>query len=714
MAAGISLRVSPKSKDGDFKVHYEALKDHILFECMDDSGREQGLAIGIIMKKYVQDDDGAFIQVRYVQCSDDYYRHWVEKEGANLLFHHLCRQVTSSCKRKVGRDSIVHVQRWTGITEDEAVSVLREWRLKPLPAPKGPVHGRNLVEMPITTSSKSKARKKKKGDGLDTSDFDSSAPPSPSMEARDERAGVRKVLEGRGDDAGHRHKRRGGDEEKKSKKKRSPEKKRSKPRTTALDAVVDDRSEEGFGDPGYNEKRLELLRGRLGEAKRNTDSKKGPSAVLAARIKNEGEEDAREKKKKKKDANVVLTALQTLAKKRKHSSSDDSSKDEDDDEALGGSKGSSGNMASKQRKLRRMSQENPGCLLLRGYCLMHETLGALYGSGGGSSRDAEKVLQPAAVRYLLTCALPQIDTRLLGEEKMRELRTLSTALDSLVSGQASSAADVMMQRFKSILIGIRDNTTAASKYLEIIPSELFPTGTTEAEGLPKGYGSDALAAIQHFLPETAGKLRNSWRLLKAWNKMEPPTRVLPISPLMIAGMAGLCARLGWCGPAAALLVGFDCLLRPGEIYELKVGDVTWAAGRATLTLHSAKTGQRKGAEEMVFCESHLATKWLRKACAGRGPSDYIIDRTRLQFRTLFFNLLTHFDITGNLSLYSLRRGGATWHFLGERSMESALTRGRWQSTSTARIYLADAAATLVHLQLTQRQTSALTTCSSFL
>eukprot|EP00438_Fugacium_kawagutii_P004504 Skav200103 [mRNA] locus=scaffold694:661032:664628:- [translate_table: standard] len=235
-----------------------------------------------------------------------------------------------------------------------------------------------------------------------------------------------------------------------------------------------------------------------------------------------------------------------------------------------------------------------------------------------------------------------------------------------------------------------------------------------SEGLPKRYGSDALAAIQHFLPETAGKLRNSWRLLKAWNKMEPPTRVLPISPLMIAGMAGLCARLGWCGPAAALLVGFDCLLRAGEIYELKVGNITWASGRAILTLHSTKTGQRKGAEEMVFCESHLATKWLKKACAGRRSSDYIIERTRLQFRTLFFNLLTHFGISGNLSLYSLRRGGATWHFLGERSMESTLIRGRWQSTSTARIYLADAAATLVHLQLTQRQTAALTTCSSFL
>ena len=51
-----------------------------------------------------------------------------------------------------------------------------------------------------------------------------------------------------------------------------------------------------------------------------------------------------------------------------------------------------------------------------------------------------------------------------------------------------------------------------------------------AEGYPKGYGSDGLAALQHHVPEVAGKLRHSWRHLKSWQKMEPPVRVLPISP----------------------------------------------------------------------------------------------------------------------------------------------------------------------------------------
>ena len=234
-----------------------------------------------------------------------------------------------------------------------------------------------------------------------------------------------------------------------------------------------------------------------------------------------------------------------------------------------------------------------------------------------------------------------------------------------------------------------DFDTATSVWLE----HIF------AEGLPKGYGSDALASLQHFLPEINGKLRNSWRLLRTWNKIEPPVRVLPISPLVVGAMAGLLVKLGWLRPAALLLAGFDAFLRPGEMYNLKVGDLQWASGRVTLILHNTKSGQRKGADEMVFCESSLATKWLRRATRSLAPSAPVLDRTPEAFRSLFFNLLDELAIPGHLSLYSMRRGGATWHFMTFQSLENTLLRGRWQSTSTARIYLQDSAAALTHFQI---------------
>ena len=148
-----------------------------------------------------------------------------------------------------------------------------------------------------------------------------------------------------------------------------------------------------------------------------------------------------------------------------------------------------------------------------------------------------------------------------------------------------------------------------------------------ADGLPKGYGSDALAALQHFLPEVSGKLRNSWRLLKTWNRMEPPLRVLPISPLLVGAMGGLLVSIGWCRPAALLLAGFDAFLRPGEMYHFQVQDVIWASGRATLVLHNTKSGQSKGADEMVFVQSLIATRALRVVCQQLPRSSYILDRS---------------------------------------------------------------------------------------
>ena len=224
-----------------------------------------------------------------------------------------------------------------------------------------------------------------------------------------------------------------------------------------------------------------------------------------------------------------------------------------------------------------------------------------------------------------------------------------------------------------------------------------------AEGYPKGYGSDGLAALQHFLPEAAGKLRHSWRLLKSWQKMEPPVRVLPISPLMVLAISGACVRLGRIPEAAAFLVAFDALLRPGELYSLTAGDVTWARGRAVLSLRNTKSGLRKGATEMVVCQSHVTNVWLWAALRHKKATDKLLPIAPADLRHVFHTMIQHLNVPGHFSLYSFRRGGATWHFISEQSMEATLLRGRWVSTSTARIYLQDAAATLSHLQISDTQ-----------
>lgn len=171
-----------------------------------------------------------------------------------------------------------------------------------------------------------------------------------------------------------------------------------------------------------------------------------------------------------------------------------------------------------------------------------------------------------------------------------------------------------------------------------------------AEGYPKGYASDGLAALQHFLPEIAGKLRHSWRLLKSWQKMEPPVRVLPISPLMVVAISGACVKLNLISAAAAFLLCFDTFLRPGELYNLRAKDVTWAGGLAVLSLEKTKTGQRKNAAEMVVCHSCIANFWLEQALADKAPDDFLLDCSPAHLRHVFFTILDHLQVPGYFSL----------------------------------------------------------------
>ena len=81
-----------------------------------------------------------------------------------------------------------------------------------------------------------------------------------------------------------------------------------------------------------------------------------------------------------------------------------------------------------------------------------------------------------------------------------------------------------------------------------------------ADGERKGLASDGLAGLQYYLPQCQGKLKLAWKLVKVWQKIEPPMRVLPLSPLVVLGMAGLAAALKLPEVAAGLLVCFDGIL----------------------------------------------------------------------------------------------------------------------------------------------------------
>ena len=157
------------------------------------------------------------------------------------------------------------------------------------------------------------------------------------------------------------------------------------------------------------------------------------------------------------------------------------------------------------------------------------------------------------------------------------------------------------------------------------------------EGEPHATATDALAGLQYFVPQVRKNLYQSWRLLKVWAKKEPPKRALPMHPVLLLGMAGMFAYIGCVDCGAVLLVGFDTMMRSGELYNLCVKDVSFAKNRAILKLRDTKTSSRKGGDEMVVVESAMAVAWLRKACANKPPDAKVLAMGPYQRRSLFYN-----------------------------------------------------------------------------
>ncbi|CAE7825917.1 unnamed protein product [Symbiodinium sp. CCMP2592] len=236
-----------------------------------------------------------------------------------------------------------------------------------------------------------------------------------------------------------------------------------------------------------------------------------------------------------------------------------------------------------------------------------------------------------------------------------------------------------------------------------------------ADGERKGLASDGLAGLQYFLPQCQSRLKLAWKYVKVWQRLEPPERVLPLSPLLVLGMAGLAAALHQPEIVAGLLVCFDGILRSGELYQLRVGDVTFYATRAALRLGLTKGGKRTGQEEMIVINSRIAVRWLRRACANKRDDQLVLHCGADFFRRCFKLLVSEFGLSdSNLNVYSLRRGGASWDFLAYQSMERTLLRGRWASTSSARVYVQDAVATVAHLKLRPWQTALAHRAAAFL
>jgi len=218
------------------------------------------------------------------------------------------------------------------------------------------------------------------------------------------------------------------------------------------------------------------------------------------------------------------------------------------------------------------------------------------------------------------------------------------------------------------------------------------------------YAAHALHAVIYHRPDVKAHMFVSRQCLKGWERVKKSTSHPPLTWELTVAIACTLARSGYHGPAVAILVGFDCYLRVGELTRIRLRDVVMPndarLGRAhtamAVCLAKTKTGPNQSVSIQNQDVADILCIWVRhlpSTTASRNPlifpfsPDYL--RRRMRYACVGLNI-SHTPYVP----HSLRHGGATADFLRTGSIEQVQFRGRWKSMESLRTYVQTARALL--------------------
>jgi len=194
------------------------------------------------------------------------------------------------------------------------------------------------------------------------------------------------------------------------------------------------------------------------------------------------------------------------------------------------------------------------------------------------------------------------------------------------------------------------------RYLALFVQHLYDSGGS------MDLAKNAIYGVQHRAPWLAHSLAGAKLALRGWKRTHPSTSHPPLTWELTCLMAVRMAIRGQHDAALAMLVGFDCYLRIGELLSLTVQDVAvhndprlGSAYRGVmLRLAQTKTGRNQSVTVEDPCVASMLTSHVR----GRLASDLVFDVSRDAFYKLFHGACRAFGLDGlNYSPHSLRHGG---------------------------------------------------------
>jgi len=167
----------------------------------------------------------------------------------------------------------------------------------------------------------------------------------------------------------------------------------------------------------------------------------------------------------------------------------------------------------------------------------------------------------------------------------------------------------------------------------------------------------------------------------------PGERKFPVSILIARAIAGRLLERKLPRYAAAVLLSFDCLLRPKEAVNLKFGDCY----KTPAGWYIAMKGRDKTrTQATILCDDRHAVRVLEGwAASGAKSTDRLVTRTYEAYFKAFKEATVHLGLQEfTFSPHGLRHGGAVDRvFCRNQAKASVKAHGRWKAQESFNNYL---------------------------
>jgi len=218
----------------------------------------------------------------------------------------------------------------------------------------------------------------------------------------------------------------------------------------------------------------------------------------------------------------------------------------------------------------------------------------------------------------------------------------------------------------------------------------------------------ALHAAVFFRQDLKLLLPQARQCLKGWDRVRRKESHPPLTWELTVVIACTLARARHCSAAMAMLLGFDCYLRCGEMLRLRRCDIIMphdsrmggAHTHMAVVLKEAETGKNQSVTVDISAIQALLCHWLDLLPDTSPQALVFAGLSPARFRKLMHETCAALGVGDTPYVpHSLRHGGATADFLRTQDIARVQFRGRWKHQTTARVYLNTARALLAAQQV---------------